>query len=73
MSLNLNPPNPRRRPCRVRTIAETLTPEDRDTYYEAINNQATWTARTLATQLRANGLDISESPIWHHRKGDCTC
>ena len=73
MSLNLTPPNPRVRPCRIRSIANELTEKDREIFITAVNSPGKWPARALSTQLRENGLDISEGPIWAHRKGECTC
>jgi len=63
---------PRVRPCRVNTIKATLNAADQ-AKLEAAVTDPTWPISTLEKQLRAKGLDISDSSITRHREKRCAC
>jgi hypothetical protein len=63
---------PRVRPCRVNTIKATLNAADQ-AKLEAAVTDPTWPISQLEKQLRAKGLDISDSSITRHREKRCAC
>jgi len=63
---------PRVRPCRVNTIKATLNAADQIKLEEAVTDP-TWPISQLEKQLRAKGLDISDSSITRHREKRCAC
>jgi len=63
---------PRVRPCRVNTIKSTLSTADQIKLEEAVTDPA-WPISQLEKQLRAKGLDISDSSITRHREKRCAC
>jgi hypothetical protein len=63
---------PRVRPCRVNTIKSTLNAADQIKLEEAVTDPA-WPISQLEKQLRAKGLDISDSSITRHREKRCAC
>ena len=69
---NLKPPS-KIKPCKVRTLLESLEPADREILEAALNDFQRWQVRTLATSLREVGLPISDRPIANHRAKECSC
>jgi len=63
---------PRVRPCRVNTIKATLNAADQAKLEAAVTDPA-WPISQLEKQLRAKGLDISDSSITRHREKRCAC
>jgi hypothetical protein len=63
---------PRVRPCRVNTIKGTLSAADQ-AKLEAAVTDPTWPVSQLEKQLRAKGLEISDSSITRHREKRCAC
>jgi hypothetical protein len=51
---------------------ESLDAKDQVILVNAISNQA-WTAAALSRELIARGISISEKPISHHRRKECSC
>lgn len=60
-------------PCKVGRIYLALAPEDREIYRKAIEDAVTWSAIGLETQLRKNGILLSNDTILQHRRGNCRC
>ena len=60
------------RPCKVRTMFETLEAKDVVLLKEAIANEG-WTHVGLAQELTRRGLSISDQSLRVHRIGRCTC
>jgi hypothetical protein len=69
--LNLTPTK-KIKPCKIRTIIETLDKTDKDIFIKAIENRA-FGARELAEALEQNKIYTSAAPIWRHRNGECSC
>ena len=69
---NLFPPK-QSRPCKVRSILETLEPADAEILEAAVMDYQKWKVKTLTDELRKLGLNISEKPIATHRAKDCSC
>jgi hypothetical protein len=63
---------PRNSSCAVRTIINKLEKKDQEILQAALANPD-WGSSTLARELKARGLSISEHPIYRHRKGECSC
>jgi hypothetical protein len=65
-------PQVRKSSCKVRTILETLDTKDQAILVAAIANEQ-FTSTSLARQLTARGITISEKPIVAHRRKACSC
>jgi hypothetical protein len=65
-------PQVRKVPCKVRTILESLDAKDQVIFVNAISNDS-WGAGSLARELTARGILISEKPILAHRRKACSC
>ena len=63
---------PRLYPCKIREMAETLEPADREKFLAAVENPA-WKAEALATELTKRGLPVSKPTILKHREKTCSC
>jgi hypothetical protein len=68
---NLKPPI-RIRTCAVRTILAQIEKKDQEIFLSAIASED-WPALTLAKELTARGLLISDGAISRHRKEICSC
>lgn len=66
-------PAVKKHPCKVRTLLETLEPEDVKIFEEALANEMLWPTRTLALALNERKVTISDVSIGRHRKGQCSC
>jgi hypothetical protein len=51
---------------------ESLDAKDQVILVNAISNDS-WTSPALARELKARGIAISEKPILHHRRKECSC
>lgn len=65
-------PQAKKSSCKVRTILEGLDAKDQVILVNAISNDQ-WTAPSLAKELTARGIPISEKPILLHRRKECSC
>ena len=65
-------PQAKKLSCKVRTILESLDTKDRAILVSALENES-WKAPTLARELTARGIAISEKPILAHRRKVCSC
>ena len=60
-------------PCKVGRIYLTLDEADRAIYRQAIDDDVTWSAIRLETELRSRGIRVSNDTILQHRRGACQC
>jgi hypothetical protein len=60
------------RPCAVKTLINKLEKKDQEILIAALANSE-WQNKSLARELSARGLSISDHPISRHRKGECSC
>ena len=60
------------RPCAVNTLINKLEKKDQEILIAALANPE-WHSKSLARELSARGLSISDHPILKHRKGECSC
>ena len=67
----MKPPT-RKFPCKVLDIKLTLELSDQIIFEQAIMDKA-WAVRTLEKELRARGIQISDSTIERHRGKLCSC
>jgi hypothetical protein len=63
---------PRVRPCRIANIKAGLSAADQSKLEEATSD-TTWPVKQLEKQLRARGIEISDSSITRHREKRCSC
>lgn len=63
---------PRKRPCGVRAILDTLTDSDREQLVVALQGTEL-TARQIQRALADIGFVINDQVIRHHRNRRCTC
>ena len=69
----LKPPRNKKYVCKVATSIEKLDTADGEVLAAAINDEKTWPAHTLATELGKRGLPLSDMTILRHRKKSCVC
>jgi hypothetical protein len=60
------------RPCAVKTLLTKLEKKDQEILISALANPD-WQNKSLARELSARGLPISDHPISRHRKKECSC
>jgi hypothetical protein len=65
-------PTARKSSCKVRTILESLDSKDQSILVDALANED-WTAASLARELTARGIAVSEKPIMNHKRKRCSC
>jgi len=65
-------PTARKSSCKVRTILESLDSKDQSILVDALANKD-WTAASLARELTARGIAVSEKPIMNHKRKRCSC
>ena len=51
---------------------ESLEGKDQAILVGALANED-WTASALSRELTARGIAISEKPVMHHRRKECSC
>lgn len=61
-----------RRTCKVKRLLETLSEADAEILTSAIESDA-YGMRYLAQELTKRGKEISETPLYHHKKRACSC
>ena len=59
--------------CKVATNLKELDTADSEILANALTDDQTWPAQTLATELRKRGVVISDLTIGRHRKQICAC
>jgi len=69
---DLTIPVPEVRPCKVRTIASELDPNDAKILLEAIDNPR-WKIEPLRDALKAKNIEISSGTLKTHRTKACSC
>jgi hypothetical protein len=65
-------PTKQTRPCAVNTLINKLEKKDQEILIAALANPD-WQNKSLARELSARGLSISDHPISRHRKKECSC
>jgi ATPase subunit of ABC transporter with duplicated ATPase domains len=61
-----------KRTCRVDIINQTLEPADSEIFLDAVMN-AKFPVKRLEKELRARGVEISDTSIDRHRTKGCSC
>jgi hypothetical protein len=51
---------------------QSLDSKDQSILVDALANEQ-WTGNALSRELTARGIAISEKPIMHHRRKECSC
>lgn len=70
---DMKPPGNNRGSCKVGAIAERLDPANRQILFDSIANAEEWPVTTLAKELTARGLQVSDTPLYAHRAKTCAC
>jgi hypothetical protein len=70
---NLVPPVRSKGSCKVASEAEKLNDSDKAILLTAVDDRDQWPIKSLARELRALGIQISESPLSSHRSRSCAC
>jgi hypothetical protein len=60
------------RTCAVKKLIDKLEKKDQEILIAALANPE-WQSKSLARELSARGLSISDHPISRHRKKECSC
>ncbi len=68
----LTPPPKNIGSCKVASVSNTLSAEDKKIFLESIDNPA-WGVKTLSRALSERGLQISDTPLGRHRQKACAC
>lgn len=61
------------KPCKLALIAETLTMEDRDILWQAVDDKTRWSPSQLSVALGHRGVHVSRYHIEKHRGRVCPC
>jgi DNA-binding HxlR family transcriptional regulator len=65
-------PQVKRPGCKVRSILESLEAKDKQILIQALADPK-WTASSLSRELTKRGMAISEKPVMHHKRNECSC
>lgn len=63
---------PRKFPCKIRTIAESLSDSDAKILIDLVEGKE-WPISTLEKALNSRGLQVSAEPLIRHRNKTCSC
>lgn len=66
-------PEIKRGSCRIRTLYETLEPNDAKLLRQYIGDEETWGSWALASALSQRGIRIDHKTIKRHRDKICSC
>lgn len=69
----LKPPPNRAYYCRVSQVLADLDQTDSEILTQAIADDHSWPAKTLANALRERGVSLADTTISRHRKKICAC
>lgn len=69
----LTPPQNKAVYCKIQQIQATLDQADLAILNKALDDTASWGARTLSTALRNRGLSVADTTITKHRQQACAC
>lgn len=58
--------------CGIRTLKETLSPEDAQILENAVMDRE-WSVNSLQDALQQKGLAVGYQLIYRHRNGICSC
>lgn len=61
------------RSCKLRTLIESLDPQDAAILSAAVEDKVKWSTHGLHTALRAKGIQIGYQSLYRHRKNVCSC
>lgn len=62
-----------RRRCGVRRILEGLEGDDRRIFANALDDKDGWSTHALYKALNELGIEVSQTPLYRHRDGLCSC
>jgi len=60
------------RPCKVRSILDSLNDRDQEILMEALLDPE-WKSHTLAVEMTKLGLTVSANSVHKHRQRSCSC
>lgn len=66
-------PTVKRGTCRIRSLYETLEPNDSKLLRQYVDDEETWTSWGLAAGLSQRGIRIDHKTIKRHRDKICSC
>ena len=69
---NFEPPR-KQTACKVRSVLNDLTKDDKEILTTALKDTEKWAAQTLSNALKQRGISIADASITKHRKGLCSC
>jgi len=69
----LKPPPNRAYYCRVSQVLADLDQADAEILTQAVADEQSWPAKTLANALRERGVSLADTTISKHRKKLCAC
>lgn len=69
----LTPPKSKAIYCKVDLWLQKLDDNDKEILLAALLDWNLWPHASLARELRARGMDISDTTIGKHRHRDCAC
>lgn len=73
----LNTPAIKNKPCALRRIFDSLSPEDREVAEAALiridAKEQGYTVSWLIRILMSEGITVSDMSIYRHMKGTCSC
>lgn len=58
------------KPCNLGSAMERLSPEERDAVHRVVADLR-YSNSAISTVLRRNGVEVGESTVRNHRKGNC--
>lgn len=61
-------PHPR---CGIAVLLDALTDDDKAAVQTALDGD--WTSGAIATELQAEGHQVSHQTVARHRRGECSC
>lgn len=64
--------SPKRGACRIRTLADEMSPDDYAAFLNAIADRKK-TAAAITQVMRANGFQVGDQVVQRHRRGACSC
>lgn len=73
MSLADQLKDPQPVPCKVARLGSTLPQEDRETFWEAMEDRTRYSGRRIAKALAKEGYELSHTTVQAHRDELCTC
>jgi hypothetical protein len=69
----LKPPPNKSIYCRLSQVLAELDKADSEILGQAVSDEQSWPAKTLANALKERGLSLSDTTISKHRRKLCAC